>query len=203
MTVVKSLSILIVLLIPLFGIGQSAGIERPSAYDKLEQKFEVEEVSTQQLDAFEEKGMEKLNEFISYINLIADKDMDALFKEQAITMATDLFLSEEAVIKSYNPTTKKFESNPLKNYLQNLLSADHPLQVLSIEEIKTLDNAESDSYKWRLNFNQSISQGTEKLPKLVITMNVVLKKKIKYFGEEKKEVWEVLLSDMESINFAL
>ncbi len=203
MTVLKSFSIFIVLTIPLLGMAQSAGIERPSAFDKLEQKFEVEEVSTVQLDAFQEKGKEKLNEFISYINLIVDEDTDVLFKEQAIMMATDLFLSEESVIKSYNTTTKEFESNPLKNYLQNLLSADHPLNVLSIEEIKTLDNAESDSYKWRLSFNQSISQGTEKLPKLVITMNVVLKKKIKYFGEEKKEVWEVFLSDMESINFAL
>lgn len=159
--------------------------------ERLEAQFTSERISTYELEAFEIRAQQKLQDFSDYMNLIADSTLDSTFREQAIRQALALFVSNNTPVAVH----------PKKETVEDLL---HHLRysgeswnytIQSIEILHRLRPTMGQQYRGVLSFQQTLSQ--ENGPAITRQANILVKKVEKTFGEKREWVWEVFLAGIE------
>lgn len=166
-------------------------IEEPKDLS-LEDQFVAEEITPDQLKAFETRAIEKLKDFADYILILSDSTYAEGFRANAETQASKLFieLSEINLFDEQNNLT-----------VENFLSTIKELKISRLEIIEPnilqpLHFTTKDHYKGLLSFKISISGDQFSNPSQTKTADFFLMKKQKSFGTHDMMVWEISLGDI-------
>lgn len=159
--------------------------------ERLEAQFTSERVSADELEAFETRALQKLQDFSDYVNLIADPKIDSLFREQAIRQALALFVSTNTPVVLHDK--KETVADLLHHLRHSRKSPNYTIQ--NIEILHRLQPTANQQYRGILSFQQTLSQ--ENAPAITRQADISVKKVEKIFGEKKEWVWEVFLAGIE------
>lgn len=174
--------------------GQAATIPDDAPYQKLEDQFEIAQVSAEQLFLFEKKGVQHLKDFLNLIQMISSKEMDEQFLNRFETAAIKYFSSPQDSILF-------FEKNEAKTFLVKSFIKDNLKKNPHFDNLK-VSNIESSTpifdkkqYNWTISFQ--LTQNKNRSKRMMATM--ILKKEKKKFGKTEKEIWEVFLEKIEEV----
>jgi hypothetical protein len=164
-------------------------------YQDIENEFIKDELSVEDLSAYEIRAIQKLMDIADYININADTSISVQFRNQANQMIRENF----------------FEKNDAKNFYMNLGILEDTLNTTLYylkygEFFKTEFNSieitnhfqkESDlEYTGEIQFNQRISllnRADTVLINFPRRISMLAVKNEKNFGSKTQEVWEVYL----------
>lgn len=165
-------------------LGQSAsGIVRPSSV--LEYQFMKQKPTDRELRAFEERAMEKWQDFVNYLEIMGNPEYDQSLRDHAASLARELFLSPDYELGALG-TVEKF--------IQRRLSINTPdgfIQVSDIQVVKGFKMTGKNMAAGVIGFHLSVA---DKIPQEFLLPVTLLKKK-KNFGDDMIEVWEVFLGE--------
>jgi len=185
------------LLVSMAAFGQSAERQVQSTNQKLENEFEREEVSPAQLDAFEERGVQKLADLAEYLEYISDESVNETFRLQAKQLALDLFVTADVPYKYYEG--EEIIETTIDKYLKHLLQqkgVKTHFEFPGINTISEIEKTQDGTYFWLVQFVEKQEGDENTSARLVVTLKISLQKVIKQFGSETKFIWEVLLGEM-------
>ncbi len=183
-------------------ICQSAEV-RPTETQKLENAFQQEEVSNMQLEAFEERGAQKLKDLAGYLEYVSDEAMNETFRQQAVQLALELFVNPKVSFKYYE--NGKIVDSTIEQYLRNLLEqkgTKAQYQFVNITKISEIEKEADGNFSWLVQFVAKEKKDNKTTTGVIVTMNVSLQKIIKKFGSDTKIIWEVLLGEMLKLEVA-
>ncbi len=183
-------------------ICQSAEV-RPTETQKLENAFQQEEVSNMQLEAFEERGAQKLKDLAGYLEYVSDEAMNETFRQQAVQLALELFVNPNVSFKYYE--NGKIVDSTIEQYLRNLLEqkgTKAQYQFVNITKISEIEKEADGNFSWLVQFVAKEKKDNKTTTGVIVTMNVSLQKIIKKFGSDTKIIWEVLLGEMLKLEVA-
>jgi hypothetical protein len=173
-----------------------------AAKDSIKQAFGIEIPSEQLLRAYETTAQQKVTDFADYIKIASDSSLASNFRKQAAEMARKLFIPGNIDIRRWNQVNSKFEIRTLEQLLDKSLLHGMPCWIRPLEiTIKIPFTRMNDStFTGRLVFKQqyiafknSDVQGNNSG---MLTIDMYACKKIKSFGQENLQVWEVYLGDI-------
>lgn len=172
------------MLLPGMCFGQNASMGAKAAFDRLESSLQGDSFSELQLEAFGERGKQKLRDFLDLAFFLQEKDLEEGLRNHVKDQLRELYASAENPFMQYQSLNKflKAQSFPYqkKDQLEILLTT--PFQL-----------GEKD-YTAEASFSLPKSAGeVEK-----IKARLVMKKQIKKFGEESLELWEVLIEEIQA-----
>lgn len=186
--IVTILSSFILLSLPVSIHAQAASRSLEAEYTQLENKFESDFVTNQQLLVFQKKSNEVLVDFASTIDVMSTKDFQELFISKFRIRAIEYFSSPNDSLFFYNE--KKLEGTSVEHFVQNL---DQKSTVFDFANLSILETTVpiliEKNYTWSTSFKlkkQDISEKT-------LIAFFILKKEKKNFGTKQKEVWSVFL----------
>lgn len=192
----RNIFMLFSLMLALDGFCQSAGV-RPTEIQKLENTFEQNEITEKQLNAFEVRGNQKLNDLAGYLDYVSDETINETFRKQAQQLVLELFKSPEVLFKYFEDG--KVVNSTIEKYLSQLLNQEESktkLQFINITKISESEKADDGTYSWLVQFVAKETQDEQINSAVKVTLNVELVKVAKKFGADTKWIWEVLLGNM-------
>jgi len=166
-------------------------------YQNIENEFIKDELSIEDLNAFEIRAVQKLNDIADYINIYADTSISLQFRKQANQMIWENF----------------FEKNDVKNFYKNLEILDDTLNTTlfylkygrlfetefnSIEISNHFQKESGLEYSGEIQFNQRISllnQADTVVINFPRRISMLAVKTEKNFGNKTQEVWDVYLGE--------
>ena len=160
---------------------------------RLESQFTTDQMTEEKLEAFEVRAQQKLQDFADYLNILADTSIDSIFREQAIRQTLNLFASDSVTV------TMDDQKKSIRTFLEDIRQQEGgkgKFDVAEIEVTTPLASTTPRQFSGVLSFQQTWS-GEEAPVAATRQMHILVKKVEKSFGEEKKQVWEVFLGDME------
>ena len=173
-----------------------------AAMDSIKSSFQSGRLSQDQLKAFEETAVLKLNDLQDYLRIQNDTFADPAFREKAGEMIHDLFISDQVILFFCIPGEK--EEKPFT--LQQLVTSEkrHPAGLLnpafdSIRVVQPLKLGNDSVYSGKLSFIPYYSTGiTEKVhPRWSRhTIEIFVKKQNALFGKDTLLIWKVFLGSM-------
>ncbi len=188
------INILLFLLLSHIAYGQAATILDEASYQKLENQFEADEVSPEQLFLFERKGIQNLKDFVSLMAIMSSKDVDQRFVDRFKTAAVKYFSTPKDSILFFKNNEKKIflaEKFIQEQLKENSIFEDVELAILDSSTPELFEK----SYKWTISFR--LVQN-ENVPKRMIA-TLILKKGKKQFGNTEKEIWDVYFERIEEL----
>ncbi len=159
--------------------------------EALEAQFTAERLSAEELTAFESRAVQKLEDFSDYVNLLADPDLDSVFRQQAIRQAISLFVNEQAEVMM---GTQKEEIRDFLQYIESDKQsfAGYVLQNISVKN--PLQPNTDRAYSGILTFQQFLPEHNKTASRKAY---VLVRKVPKSFGDQQEWVWEVLIEGIE------
>ena len=164
--------------------GWELAVTESTEDDQFDEQFSTTNLSEQNLSAFESRGIQKLEDFYELLGIVGDPSYDSAFRKQAVSLALDLFNPDEAILSQEGESTMS-----LTEYLEGVFKTRQALKygVKNISLSSPFSKESDDRYHAELSYQLHQEEDTLK-------MNVVLVKKPKLFGQDKRYVWEVLLA---------
>jgi hypothetical protein len=198
--------LLIAFVLPTIVCGQAA--IQHSTY-QLEHTFKMNgQLSQLRVDGFQTRGVQKVYDFANYIELISDKSLDKELREQAREMALKLFNSSDNVVLDNTALTVKgdeeFTENKVADYLDVIMNSKYDKVIAKLDTIsdltQPLEMTLNGNYKGQMVVElgfEVVEKGKERslAPAYTRTVELILKKVEKSFGNEKMEIWEILIGD--------
>ncbi len=170
----------------------------PSQNATIESGLSAPALSHIQIDAFKEKVETKLNDFYNYLNLINNPTIDKAFREHGIQLALESFEQPNINYKLYH--NNKIIEQPLTEYLEHLLtSSQNNVEVLNITFPEAPTIHQQNEYQGLAHVQQKWSVMDQQDIYIKVSHKFLIKKMEKAFGSQRKFIWTVLLSDIESI----
>ncbi|PJB15171.1 MAG: hypothetical protein CO118_04800 [Flavobacteriales bacterium CG_4_9_14_3_um_filter_32_8] len=160
----------------------------------LEKKMNVKNtlLTTEQKEAFQLRAIEKLEDFIDYLKIIADQKIDSELKQHSISLALELFINDSTLFTD-SILADTTEAIPLKSFLTTIQTNKTPILV-TIEAIKFTVPITADSlFNYQGNMEVILNIDGKKITKNV---NVQLVEKNKKFGTINKEITEIGLGNI-------
>lgn len=161
------------------------------------------ELTNIDFDEFSDKALHKIDDFTGYIEIIASKETYPESSNQAIDLAIELFVSEDAVVEvsttGFNASVKR----KIRDYLNRLKLLKYDkvdIQWADINYVSNFRMAPDGNYYGTVSVKQTFrgykdnqvvySDVTQK------DVEVVIKGMEKSINGQKEMVWDVLLSDI-------
>lgn len=167
-------------------------------FQNIEDEFVNEELTSETLNAFEKRAVQKLNDLTDYLNIYANPDLDKQFRMQAKEMVRELFNSESDIQNFY--IELELVEDTTNRILYNLSLKNEDFYKTVIDSIIVTENFRRQTlskYEGELRFSQKVFRI---LPNDTILMGSFLRhseiitiKTEKEFGSETQTVWEVYL----------
>ena len=167
-------------------------------------EFENDTLSLASLKAFEVRASQKLKDVYDYAQIILDPSIEKSFKNQAKQMMLALFDNEGTTIEITLNENEKPQAIPIKNFINNLLNTNSPKPIFDIKDIKPSKEIrkynKDNAYRGQLTFLQTIYRTDNSKPVIIqfgkMTASYFIIRVKKEFGASTKEVWEVLLGNI-------
>ena len=195
----------IIILIFLLGLswnsvqGQAAEqvqVERPDDI-RLEQNFTQSELSVFELNAFKERGNQKLNDFVEHLNLLADIKLEQAIRESIVQSALQFFNNQESLIKTI-VADKVTQSETIADYLNRLLKDKKNTTTFTVEQLPQNSSMQKDDngdWFWDIQFQLLPTKATNGSA-FFASVTIFLIKTEKKFGSQTKSIWQVFLGDI-------
>jgi hypothetical protein len=161
--------------------------------------FSADSLPEVSLEAFEVRGRQKLQDMADYISILSDTGTEPAFREQARQMLLENFTNPSAAFCLSSVPWIKSKHFSIEQFADSLFAGRFPKLLPVIENIRLqqpLQPVNSSEYKGSLDFSLKWVQEKPTIPTQEMEVIIVLRKNHKKFGEEEKEVWEVLLGEM-------
>lgn len=191
----------------------SVQVQAAAGTDALEAGFESDTLNALQLQLFQERSREKVQDLINYVEIIANKSYNSELRKVASEQVYELFSdSSVSVDVPLSPTQQ--EKLPLPQFLKAIYSCDydsirvttdsitlHPFQTGETIGYPELSKPESDtlylgyiSGKLALNgYKYGSVVFSHTMTRSIVTR---LSKSKKQFGDESKQVWTTTLGSI-------
>lgn len=175
---------------------------RAEMVQSFEEEFEIERLDEVKMNAFEERAVEKIQDFGEYIMVYTRKDYDTVFRSQAGRMIFDLFIDNNAVI-NIDLNKGRSENLTLTGFLEQLDSCDYNELLVSSQDF-VLDSplvfSEDGLYKGEVTYSNKII-GIKSGDSLLIhsttnRVEIIVKKVNKKFGNRSSLIWKVFLGNI-------
>lgn len=166
--------------------------ENELADAKLEESLSGAIDSKEKLTSFEQRAVQKLQDFVNYLEIISNPEYDIVFRNQAKSMAESLFRDGKISENNLAPSIENMEIN---NFLTRLSENEFGEIAPAIQNVKVLlhfQETKASFFRATLSFDLFIKENSSNK-----TATVILTKITKQFGEQQKEVWEVFLEHIE------
>ena len=163
--------------------------DKEGTISDIELQFYGEALPKNNLLAFEQRALQKLEDFYGYLNIIADSTYDTAFRQYSRSLAVQLFDHQTQVLwqgKSYS----------IEQFVSNWYSQSQPGKF-ALEQPKVTKGfgvLRSGAYFATLAYTIH-TNGAEHSYTTLMKTEVVVKKTVKHFGHESKPVWEAFLGD--------
>jgi hypothetical protein len=168
--------------------------------ETLEQTFEADTLTVEQLTAFQQRGAEKLADFINYIELMSNKRYDLQLRLEARKQVEALF-SDPATPVAIAMSTEN-RAKTITEFLDEIYKTNYDSIRVRTDSV-VLQQPERDmeqSYKGTVSAKVNVMGFKNK--KMIFSSadlrkaTILIRKVEKDFGGEKKQVWEVMLGEM-------
>jgi len=162
--------------------------------------LEEDSLSINNIKAFEQRAIQKLEDLKDYFEIMSDFTIDKEFKNQAIVMARKLFAEDENTITF--PLYKDQENIAQKTgtfftLLQNDTYGILSIDIFDISVIKNIKQLNDEEYRGVIKFRLLIKTKQDNLNNNIpMQCEIIAKKVQKKFGIETKQVWEVFLGNI-------
>jgi len=173
-----------VMLLPQFFFAQSESMGAKSAYDRLEVSLQGDFFNDLQLEAFEERGTQKLRDFLDLVFFLQDEDLEESLRKHVEDQVRSLYASEENPFMEYKSLDEflKTQAFPYQKKEQVEILLTSPFQL------------GEKGYAAEASFSLPNNSGEVER----IKARLVMKKQVKKFGEESLELWEVLIEGIKA-----
>ncbi|MEM8886931.1 MAG: hypothetical protein AAGD28_03015 [Bacteroidota bacterium] len=157
-------------------------MEAKSAYDRLEVSLQGDSFNELQLEAFEERGTQKLRDFLDLVFFLQDKGLEESLRKHVEEQVRALYISGENPFMEYKSLDEflKTQAFPYQKNEQVEILLTSPFQL------------GEKGYAAEVSFSLPKSSGEMEK----IKAQLVMKKQVKKFGEESLELWEVLIEEI-------
>ena len=181
-------------ILPIQSFSQANIDHKPDAFTTLENEFEVSKLSEIQLDAFEARAIQKLRDLIDYSRLIHETSYPLELREQAIRLIRGMFSdSSNTIFFSVKNVSKSMSIN---EYFALPINAGSMKLFPTIENISIFEpfrKKTGGQYMGELNFQ--IANDDDRT-KPFSSVEIILSRQKKQFGDKTSLVWEVKLGDI-------
>lgn len=170
--------------------------------DSVKHVFMSDSVPDRLLKAFEITAAEKLCDFADYLKIISDTTLDLRFRQQAVELVKDLFVSSEIELYTWSSIYPMTGLNTLELLLSHSLADGMSCWVQPVQiSVRTPFIRESDStftgtfsfYQNCISFN---NHDTSENVSEMLLIDIYIIKRLKSFGMEQIRVWEVYLGNI-------
>jgi hypothetical protein len=166
-------------------------------YQSIENDFIKDELSIEDLNAFEKRAIQKLQDITDYINIYADTNISVQFRKQANQMIVENFIESNDVNIFYkNLELLEDTLNTALYYLK--YGGLFKTEFSSIEITNHFKKEPDLKYKGEIQLIQRIayiSQSDTFVTSFPRRIGMIAIKTEKYFGNEIEDVWEVYFSE--------
>jgi len=168
------------------------------AYQSIENEFIKDELSIEDLNAFEKRATQKLQDISDYINIYADTSLSLEFRRHAKQMIQENFSEKDDLTIFYkNLEIAEDTVNTVLNYIK--YGESFKTEFSSFEIIKHFQKESDLKYSGEIQFTQRISfliQSDTVVVSFQRRINILAVKTEKNFGSETQEVWEVYFGEI-------
>lgn len=176
--------------------------EEPATLSEQQEPEPIEEFSSSELHALEVRAIQKLNDFADLLTIISDHTYEEAFRKHAITQCFSLLDNEDIRIPKTATGKGSNESISIKSFLKQIYfnkASSLQFEFSNIEVVSPLQPKGDSLYSGVLSFHQSIvgmaNLDTTFIHSSKYTVDIIHRRELKYFGENKVIVWEVKLGD--------
>lgn len=170
------------------------------AYLNIEKEFVKDELSIEDLNAFEIRAVQKLKDIADFININADTSISVQFRKQANQMIRENFI-EKSNLKIFYKNLEILEDtlNSALYYIK--YGGIFKTEFNSIEIVNHFQKESDLEYSGEIQFSRKISflnQSETVVTSIPQRINILALKTEKNFGSETQEVWEVYFGETKS-----
>lgn len=160
--------------------------EAMSSNTNLQHTFTSDKLTSSELDAFEKRAVQKLEDFYNYLEVISNPGYDKTLREEAKKQALELFSGNECRVDGIKVGT----------LLDSCINITQETKSFNVEDARVKEKfplqagvaGYSGSMEFRLSSASSSSAAKQ--------ASILLIKTEKIFGTEKKQVWTVFLCEI-------
>ncbi|MEM1136751.1 MAG: hypothetical protein AAGI07_13015 [Bacteroidota bacterium] len=156
---------------------------------------------------FKEKSLSKINDFSTYLGIIASRQTDPAAANNAIDLAISLFVNEESMVEVSSAKRKEVISHPIRVYLGRLKLLKYDKIEITWADINYVSDfrlSDDGNYYGTVSLKQTFKgfiDGEEVYSDITEKqIEVVLKGFEKEVGGKATKLWDVLLSDIGVMN---
>jgi hypothetical protein len=172
---------------------------------ELEEQFASKRPSKAELQAFETRSGQKVEELAEYIELLSDSSYGSAIRKRASEQALELFDRADRQLAGIYLNRGKQLEGKVPTVLDSLKARDDRIVQTEVKDLKSssFERTEEGHYEGELSFTLTLTVGKEKGETPLIRKEVrmqgksVLKKVSKNFGDDERMVWEVFLGSIE------
>jgi hypothetical protein len=182
----------LVIIMPLIAVAQNVGINQsgamPSASAMLDlsNTFSAYNLTDSQLAEFEERGVQKLNDFYNYLTIISNPAYDIKMREEAKNQAKQLFYGSDCSVDGITYSDFIDSCFNLKGAVDWKAEG-----VIISERMKTKADAKDTVviYAGELSFKELVDSKVSGSKRA----GIILSMTVKQFGNTQREIWTVYL----------
>jgi hypothetical protein len=176
--------------------------------EMLEEAFESDSLSREQLHAFQQRGQQKLDDFIDYTGIISNKtfnkEMRLAAQQQMMKLFIDTIVNIEAGISEAQEKRR-----PLFEFAEEVYNSKYDsvkIKVLYVK-VKEPEQKEKGLYQGSVTADVSIKRflGGKDVFSTMATFKAetVIQQVQKQFGADSSRVWTVMLGEIKQLSVAL
>lgn len=189
------------LVIPLVPYCQNISIEsRAATMESARLDLTSDTLKEINMDAFEQRGIQKIKDFNNYIQIITDQSYDQSLRDHASTLALQLFINNQASINN-KILVKNKNANTIDKWLEMLKQEQFEslkITINSIEIKQKLIYYEEGVYRGSILYHVTYSKSTkgapEKIEQAIVLAEINLKQVEEKIGDNSIKAWKVFLS---------
>jgi hypothetical protein len=170
-----------------------------AAKDSIRTVFAADHPDGELLKAYEETAVQKLSDFADYLKIVSDTSLNIKFREQAANMIRRLFVRGETDVRTWTKAYSENDLPTLNEMLTKGLSRGFTLWIQPEQVILKVPLAVGDdsTYTGSLSFYPRCLPFDNRKPvsqiSRMISIEILVIRKEKSFGDESLMVWEVYL----------
>lgn len=169
--------------------------------NKLEEAFETEILSAEQLNVFQQRAQQKVQDFTNYLEIISNKTYDAQMRLLARNQIEELF-ADSSILVTISIAEEKRNPKPLSVFLNDVYQSKYDSIKIKTDSIVVTQPKMANETETYIGFiTVKLNIVGYKNAQVSFNSNVnhmaktVIRKTQKQFGGESRMIWTVTLGE--------
>lgn len=171
--------------------------------NQMEETFEADTLSNEQLNVFQQRAQQKLDDFINYIEIISNKTYDSELRLLARNQIVELFADSSILV---HVAAGKVEKNPqpVSAFLNEIYLSEYDSIKIKTDSVVVAQPIKADEATTYIGYVtakvniKGYKNGQVYFNSVAIQKaKTIIRKTEKRFGEETKTIWTVGLGELE------